>query len=110
PYPMYAPIARCTAVATHKPTRIGNMFRNVSDRVCASAMRFTRVAPRYTEIGGIAELSMPSSEYRTSDFGDADQASSIPWRRFLRTRLARPPLLAGVVLAVILTNYVTVSS
>ena len=52
-------------------------------------MRLTRTAPRYTVIAGIAALSMPSSEYRTSDRGEAAQASAMPSRKFFFTRPAR---------------------
>src|SRR5262245_56083508 len=38
---------------------------------------------------------MPSSEYLTSDTGDAVQASSRPCWRFLRTRSARPAMVTG---------------
>ena len=40
--------------------------------------------------GGIAELTMPSTEYRIKERGEAAHARAIPWRRFLRTRFARP--------------------
>ena len=59
----------------------------------ASAIRLTSVEPRYTVIGGIAELTIPSKEYLTRAPGDAVQASAIPCRRFLRTRRALPFVL-----------------
>src|SRR5687768_18537810 len=38
----------------------------------------------------MAELIMPSTEYRTSDLGEAAHASARPCRRFFRTLRARP--------------------
>jgi hypothetical protein len=65
----------------------------------ASAIRFTRTDPRYTEIGGIAELMIPRTEYFTNERGEAAQARAIPWRRFFRTRSALPFVFDGGVSA-----------
>src|SRR6187399_1571589 len=78
-------------VASQSPTMTGRT--SPKSRACARApaIRFTSSAPRYTEIGGMAALSMPSSEYRTSEVGEAAQARAMPWRRFFRTLRARVP-------------------
>src|SRR5688500_7140658 len=83
-------MARCTPVAAHNPSTNGIRASQCSDRRRASAMRLTSSAPRYTAIGGMAALNMPSSEYRTSDLGEAAHANARPCRRFFRTRCARP--------------------
>src|SRR5687767_6259825 len=72
---------------------IGIKSCQLNDCVRASAMRLTSTAPRYTAIGGIAALIMPSSENRISDCGEAAQANARANRRFFRTLCARP--LAG---------------
>src|SRR5436190_16810849 len=82
-------------VASHKPNTIGSMSENRMECSRASAIRLTRADPRYTVIGGIVELTIPSSEYFTSELGDAAHASAIPCRRFLRTRRARPLVMGG---------------
>src|SRR5580765_7959177 len=74
---------------------MGSISTNRMEWSLASAIRLTSTAPRYTAIGGIVALTMPRSEYLISELGDAAHASAIPWRRFFRTRWARPFVLEG---------------
>jgi hypothetical protein len=59
---MYAPIARCRVAVSHNPITIGSRSRKLSERMRASAMRLTRVAPRTTATGGIIALTIPRTE------------------------------------------------
>ena len=44
-------------------------------------------------MGGIAALTIPSTEYRISDIGEAAQARAMPCFRFFLTLCARPCIL-----------------
>ena len=48
-------------------------------------------------MGGMAALSIPRTEYRMRDSGEAAQASAMPWLRFFLTRRARLAAGTGVV-------------